>query len=232
VDWRRPGRVLSRQLSNESQVGTVDDLLSSHRKRTGLRQPRRTDTSNEGTIAAGWARGSGSHVQQDWQPSCQQAPDQPIPIREAAADFPWRPAFRGAPLDVGTGGGVCEASGPGDDVQCAVQLPVPVAVESMPVRGDGSPKPVQRRRGLRRPLPNGPGRGASTRGEDGRRGHRAHPVDVQDSRAMSSTCSARARWLSSSSAPRATAEARRRASAVRRRRQHRRPVWPASPGPS
>jgi hypothetical protein len=40
---------------------------------------------------------------------------------EAAADFAWRPAFRGAPLDVGMGGGVCEASGPGDDVQCAVQ---------------------------------------------------------------------------------------------------------------
>lgn len=55
-------------------------------------------------------------------------------VTELAVDFPWALSFLGASLDVGAGGGVCEASGPGDDVQCAVELPVTVAVEPVPVR--------------------------------------------------------------------------------------------------
>ena len=41
-------------------------------------------------------------------------------------------AFVGAPFDVGLGGRVGHHAAAGDDVDGAVQLPVAVAVESMP----------------------------------------------------------------------------------------------------
>jgi hypothetical protein len=85
-------------------------------------------------------------------------------------------------LDVGTGGGLCETSGPGDDVQCPVQLAVPVAVEPMPARVARG-----RRDGTRA------GEGGECRfrtdpimvrmrREDDRRGHWAYALNVQNAR--------------------------------------------------
>lgn len=98
---------------------------------------------------------------------------------EAPADFPWALAFASAPLEVGAGCGVCEAAGPGDDVQCSVKLPVTVAVETMSARVAG---------GCRDGICAGEGgEGGFGRdpavvrvgGEDDRGGHRAHPDGPQ-----------------------------------------------------